>query len=101
MYYPQVSIRLLQLKKSIRIHSFLEYWGLINYNVAPDLCAPRGMKLQKNGQVEQQRDLSAVEQMLDFSRESKEPKSSTNLPLRKNVFFTSVSPPQVLMAMQP
>jgi SWI/SNF related-matrix-associated actin-dependent regulator of chromatin subfamily C len=50
----------------IRVHSFLEHWGLINFTVNPDtlIPIPRNLKLNKNQQSKQT--ISLLDQIIKF-----------------------------------
>jgi len=63
----------------LRVHSFLEHWGLINYRVNPDLFpvpAPKIPTAEDTAQV--------IDTVVKFNREK--PTINPNLALRRNIF---------------
>jgi len=70
----------------LRVHTFLEHWGLINYGINPDVVVP----VPKNPLATDSTSTPA-QHMLHLRSESRSPKTvqgPSDLPLRKNIFPT-------------
>lgn len=79
----------------LRVHSFLEHWGLINFNVNPDISTLElSSLLSPPHTISSTSDpnTNVIEQMIHF--EDKPIENNPNLQLRKNI-FAMVQPPKV------
>lgn len=68
----------------LSVHTFLEYWGLINNNIAPDLSIPLSAQLLSPTANRQKQ---PVEQLLDLQKNVKKVESpGVDLVTHQNIF---------------
>jgi SWI/SNF related-matrix-associated actin-dependent regulator of chromatin subfamily C len=78
----------------LRVHSFLEYWGLINFAVTPDILAPPPLTASKpTTQEATDANAAILDEMYKFEQ-PKVPNREADLVLRKHHFFVGPAPPQ-------